>query len=86
MKFKLINGLPDITCPPIIVHWPGNAKPIPNDPYGYHGFNEPMTFFRKQYLRDSTTLSEYEIERKILKEEIDRIKKIKRYENKFGTR
>lgn len=68
-----------------MIHWPGEKKPVAKNPYGYYEYDEPMTFFRIQYLRDSTTLSEYEIERKILKEEKNRIKKIKKSRFKLRT-
>ncbi|MHA2277955.1 MAG: hypothetical protein ACXAC2_19415 [Candidatus Kariarchaeaceae archaeon] len=77
-RFYLHNGMPYFTGNSTVIHWPGDLKPIQLNPYGYYEYDEPMTFFRKQYLRDSTNLSEREIEREILKEEKLRVRKIKK--------
>lgn len=84
-RFRFENEEPLINGLSTVIHWPGEKKPLQKNPYGYYKYDEPMTFFRKQYLRDSTNLSEHEIERKILKEEKDRIKKIKRSRFKLRT-
>jgi hypothetical protein len=45
----LINTEPVVAHPPTVIHWAGGDKPVKSNS---HIYSEPMSFFRKKFLKD----------------------------------
>jgi hypothetical protein len=74
-KFRIEGGKPAVNGEPTVIHWAG-LKPFvkPQVPM----YSEPMTFFRKKFLKDTTDKSPKEIDW-ILSKEDDRRKRAIRW-------
>jgi len=84
-KFYFENGKPVLNQLTTVIHWPGDKKPVSANQSGYYPYQEPMRYFRKKFLKDSTSLTDYEIEKTIDSEDKKREFNLKYSKKSFNT-
>lgn len=60
-QFPLDNGHPSFSGHATTLHWCGGLKPVRSN--RHRAYVDPMTFFRRKFLRDSANISYSEIDR-----------------------
>lgn len=69
-RFYFKNEKPYVNGLPTVIHWPGNAKPISANSFNHFGYEEPMRYFRKKFLEDSTKITQKQILKTLYEEDL----------------
>jgi hypothetical protein len=68
-RFYVKGNKPALDGGSTVIHWAGSKKPVAKNPFGYYPYREPMAFFRKKFLKDTTNMPSWQIRLVLWKED-----------------